>query len=75
MQLREANRILPTMIGDLRELRVATVRDDELRNLWLDDWEVLVGDRARYADAVRGRPRCGVLGVGGRRRQNVSNVA
>lgn len=56
MQLREANRILTDMIGDLRELRVATLRDDELRNLWLDDWEVLVGDRARYADAVQDDP-------------------
>ncbi len=55
-QLREANRLLLEMIGELRGLPVATVRDDELRNLWLDDWETLVGDRARYADAVENDP-------------------
>ncbi len=55
-QLRRANLVLEGMIEQLRGLPVATERDDELRNLWLDDWEVLVGDRNRYADAVEVDP-------------------
>lgn len=55
-QLRSANQILEDMIEQLRGLPVATERDDELRDLWLDDWQVLIGDRYRYADAVQVDP-------------------
>lgn len=55
-QLQQANGILLTMITELRALPVATQRDDELRDLWLDDWEVLVADRDRYAQAVASDP-------------------
>lgn len=55
-QLRGANRILEAMITELRALPVATDRDDELRHLWLDDWQVLIADRERYADAVEVDP-------------------
>ncbi|NNE95850.1 MAG: hypothetical protein HKN24_07465 [Acidimicrobiales bacterium] len=55
-QLRESNRVLAAMVESLRRLPVATDRDDTLRSAWLDDWEVLIGDRARYADRVEENP-------------------
>jgi hypothetical protein len=58
-QLRASNRLLEDMISMLRELPVATERDDSLRSLWLDDWAVLVADRERYADALEIDPTAG----------------
>lgn len=55
-QIRLANAQLSDMILQLRGLPVASERDDTLRNLFLDDWEVLISDRDRYADAVEVDP-------------------
>ena len=55
-QLRDSNQVLSDMVNALRRLPVATERDDTLRSAWLDDWEVLIGDRARYADRVEANP-------------------
>jgi len=55
-QLRTGNVQLREMITQLRDLPVASERDDLLRNLFLDDWTVLVGDRDRYAAAVEVDP-------------------
>jgi hypothetical protein len=55
-QLRESNLLLVDMVSRLRTLPVATERDDSLRSLWLDDWDVLIGDRERYADALEVDP-------------------
>ncbi len=55
-QLRESNVSLADMVSRLRNLPVATERDDTLRSLWLDDWDVLIGDRERYADALEVDP-------------------
>ncbi len=55
-QLRRSNRLLEQMVTQLRDLPVATERDDTLRTSWLDDWEVLISDRDRYADALEVDP-------------------
>jgi hypothetical protein len=55
-QLRESNRSLVDMVSQLRALPTATERDDSLRSLWLDDWDVLIADRERYADALEADP-------------------
>ncbi len=55
-QIRGSNLTFEEMIADLRSLPVATARDDELRNLWLDDWQILLSDRERYAANVEEDP-------------------
>ncbi|MFW2381578.1 MAG: hypothetical protein ACN4GZ_07455 [Acidimicrobiales bacterium] len=55
-QLRRSNQVLQDMVGSLSRLPMATERDEMLRAAWLADWEVLLADRARYADAVEKDP-------------------
>ncbi|MGI9609638.1 MAG: hypothetical protein ACR2NL_05020 [Acidimicrobiia bacterium] len=56
VQLRQSNQVLQDMVDSLRSLPMATERDEMLRSAWLEDWEVLLADRGRYADAVEVDP-------------------
>lgn len=51
-QIREANAMLEAMMSQLQVLPMQSERDQDLRNKWLADWTVLVGDRDRHADAL-----------------------
>jgi hypothetical protein len=45
----EANGILEEMVADLRRLAPTEGTDGRITDLWLDDWEVFLGDRDAYA--------------------------
>ena len=51
-QIRRSNRSLSAMVEELRQIPVDTAHDDRLRNLWLDDWEIYISDRAFYAAEI-----------------------
>jgi hypothetical protein len=48
----DANDILSEMVADLRDIAPTEGTDGRITDLWLDDWETYIGDRARYADAL-----------------------
>ena len=53
-QLVATTGILVMMVADLRaQAPSATVRDGELVDRWLDDWETYIGDRQIYIDRLR----------------------
>lgn len=49
----DANRILTAMVADLRQVAPDDGdRDSEITQLWLDDWETHLSDRAAYVDEL-----------------------
>jgi hypothetical protein len=66
----QANVVLSDMVGRLREL----VPPDQGQitdgiNLWIEDWEIHIADRAAYADALREDPDARFLETRKARRQ------
>ncbi len=51
-QLREGTARLQVMVDDLSNEVTGTERDVRITNLWLEDWEILLGDRLAYADRL-----------------------
>ena len=41
------------MVAELRALDVADAEGARIVSLWLDDWDVYLGDRSRHADLLR----------------------
>jgi hypothetical protein len=58
--LDEANVIFASMLEDLESLAPAG-EDGELVLAWLDDWQIYLGDRERYAEALRTDPNARFL--------------
>lgn len=56
----EANAIFASMLDDL-EAMAPSGEDGTLVLAWVDDWRVYLGDRQRYADALRTNPDARLL--------------
>jgi len=56
----EANRAFAAMLDDLDAI-VPTGEDGRLVRAWLADWRTYLGDRERYADALRTDPEARLL--------------
>ncbi len=52
-QLDQSGAILAAMVAELRAIDAEDPEAARIVSLWLDDWEVYLGDRARYADRLR----------------------
>ncbi len=55
-QIVDSTKKLETMITELAALETATERDAQIKQGWLQDWQVIVNDRYSYADAVVTNP-------------------
>jgi hypothetical protein len=52
----EANRLLRSMVADLRAVPTGSVRDRQIVDAWLTDWEIYLGDREDYAVRLAADP-------------------
>jgi hypothetical protein len=51
-QVREGTAQIQEMVDELATLVTGTERDVRITNLWLQDWEIYMGDRLGYADRI-----------------------
>jgi hypothetical protein len=56
----QANAAFASMLDDLEAI-VPPGEDGQLAQAWLDDWRTYLGDRERYADALRTDPEARLL--------------
>ncbi len=55
-QVRDSTVILDSMVADLRSTVGGTPHDQAVLTAWLDEWDIYLGDRYNYADAVEQDP-------------------
>lgn len=51
-QIRASTSRFQTMVDEIRQLSPEGERDTQITTAWLDDWQVLIDDRFRYADRI-----------------------
>lgn len=79
IQVRGSTARYQTMVDELNTLEPTNEPDDIIYSGWLSDWQVLVGDRLRYADEIEVDPnaqfRVSDVGVAERLDRRVARMA